>query len=82
MDICLNEGNIRERFLMGSEGVTKAQLKTGFQNDVAKLEWMNEGGQRENDHCEKRQKKERENGQRPSSSSANIYLRICKDEPY
>ena len=47
-----------------------------------KLEWMNEGGQRENDHREKRQKKERENGQRPSSSSANIYLRICKDESY
>lgn len=44
MDICLNEGNIRERFLMGSEGVTKAQLKTGSQNDVATEAGMDERG--------------------------------------
>lgn len=44
VDICLNEGNIRERFLMGSEGVTKAQLKTGSQNDVATEAGMDERG--------------------------------------
>lgn len=44
LDICLNEGNIRERFLIESEGVTKAQLKTGSQNDVATEAEMDERG--------------------------------------
>lgn len=54
-----------------------------WRRDGSWNEWTDcyvEGGQRENGHVKRDRKKKGGNGQRPSSSSANIYLRICKDQ--
>lgn len=54
-----------------------------WRRDGSWNEWTDcyvEGGQRENGHVKRDRKKKGGNGRRPSSSSANIYLRICKDQ--